>query len=72
VRFQTVHPGELVVEFRTRLRVPVRSVERGDQHAGDGGLGIAGLAIARVARQRIPDEDRLADARQDRDAVPGG
>ena len=68
---QPLEPGELVVEFRPRLRVAVRRIERGDQHAVDRGLDIAALFVVGIARQFGAGDDRHHAARQDRDAVPG-
>ena len=57
---QPLDPGELVVEFRSGLRVAVRRVERGDQHAVDRGLDVAALRVVRIARQLGARHDRLA------------
>ena len=70
-RLKRSHPGELVVELRTGLRVAVRRIERGDQHAVDRGLDVAALVVGRIARQLGARDDRRRAARQDRDAVPG-
>ena len=63
-------PGELVVEFRTGLRVAVRRVQGCDQHALHGRLDVAALRVGRIARQCGAGQHRLGAARQDRHAVP--
>ena len=67
---EPVGPGELVGEFRPRLRVAVRRIEGGDQHAIDGGLNVAGLRVLGVAGQIGAGDDRLATARENGNAVP--
>ena len=51
VRQKPFHPGELVFEFRPRLRVAVRRIERRDEHAVDGCLDVAALRIVGIAGQ---------------------
>jgi len=48
---EAIQPDEFVFEFRPGLRVAVRRVERGDQHAVDRRLDIAGLRVIGIARQ---------------------
>src|SRR6266849_7238663 len=43
VRLEPPEPFELVVEFRTGLRIAVRKVDAGDDDAADGGFDIARL-----------------------------
>ena len=68
---QPLEPGELEIEFRPGLRVAVRRIERGDQHAVDGRFDVAALGVVRIARQFRAGDDRHHAARQDRDAIPG-
>ena len=49
---ESLHPGELVFEFRSRLRVAVGRIERRDQHAVHRRLDVAALPIVRIAGQR--------------------
>ena len=70
VGVEPLHPRELVVELRPRLRVAVRRVERGDEHAPHRRLDVARLAVVRVAGQRVARQDRLRAAGEDGDAVP--
>jgi hypothetical protein len=69
-RDQPLHPFELVVELRSRLRIAVGRVEAADQHAADRSLDIAALHILGIAGEPPPGLDRLAAAREDGDAVP--
>src|SRR3954463_8794368 len=64
-------PVELVVEFRSRLRIAVRQVDAGDDDTAYRGLDVAGFVIAGLSRQAIAGENGLGIAGQDGDAVPG-
>ena len=64
-------PVELVVEFRSRLRIAVRQIDAGDDDAVDGGFDIARFVVVGIAGQGGADQHRLGLARQDGDAVPG-
>jgi hypothetical protein len=55
---QALEPGQLVVELGARLRVAVGQVDRGDEHAVDGGLDVARVVVGVVARKRSPRHDR--------------
>ena len=70
MRQQALHPGELVGEFRARLRIAVRRIERGDQHAVDRGLDVSALLVARIAGKPVARQDRLRVAGEDSNAVP--
>ena len=70
VRQEPLHPSELVFEFRSRLRVAVRRIERRYQHAIDGCLDIAALGVGRIAGQLGACDDRFTIARENRDAIP--
>ena len=70
MRQQALHPCELVSEFRTRLRIAVRRIERSDQHAVDRGLDIPALPVGWVVGEFIAGQDRLRVAGKDGDAVP--
>ena len=71
MRNQAVEPGQLVVEFRAWLRVAVRQIDAGDEHAPDGRLDIPALRIVGIAGEGLCGDDRRRPARQDGDAVPG-
>src|SRR5665213_2136571 len=40
MRSQPLEPCELVIEFRTRLRIAVRQIDAGDNDALDGGFDV--------------------------------
>ena len=67
---QPFEPGELVVEFRPGLRIPVRRVEAADQDPADRGFEVAALPVGRIAGEGGARDERRGAARQDRDAVP--
>ena len=69
VGVQALQPSELVIEFGTGLRVSVRSVDRGDEHAVNGRLEIAALPVGGVAWQVHAGHHRRPP-REDRHAVP--
>ena len=71
MRDETLHPRELVGEFRAGLRVAVRRIERRDEHAVHRRLDVAALGVGGIAGQLGARDDRLAVAREDGDAVPG-
>ena len=54
-----LHPRELVFEFRPRLRVAVRCIERRDEHTLDGCLDVAALRIVGVTRQLYPRDEGI-------------
>ena len=70
VLVQPLHPAQLVVEFRTRLRVAVGQIEAADDDAVDCRLDVAAMVVVRIARQAAPVLHRLDAAGQDRHAVP--
>ena len=70
MRQQALHPGELVSEFRAGLRIAVRRIERGDQHAVDRGLDVSALTVARITGEPIARQDRLRVAGKNGDAIP--
>ena len=69
-RLQALEPSELVVEFRPRLRIAVRQVDRGDDGTPDRRLDESALYIVGIARQLRPRHDRLCAPGEDRDPVP--
>ena len=73
VQPQPLVPGELVVELRPRLRVAVRRVERGDEHAADRRLDVAALRVApgrRAARRGSGPARRRARGSRRRSSSP--
>ena len=67
---ETLHPGELVREFRAGLWVAVRGIERRDQHPLHRRLDIAALRVNRFTRQLRARDNGLAIAGEDSDAIP--
>src|SRR5258707_15455243 len=65
------NPGQLVVGFWSRLRIPVWEVDRSDQESMDRRLDIAGLAIFSIARQVCAGQHRSVIARENGHPVPG-
>src|ERR1700733_3120179 len=66
---QALEPSELVIEFGTGLGVSSGSVDRGNEHAVDGGLEIAALRIGGIAWQVHASHNR-SPSRKNRHAVP--
>ena len=71
MRAQSLEPVELVVEFRSGLRIAVRKVDAGDDDAFDRRLDIARFLIVAIAGKGGAGQDRIGLARQNGDAVPG-
>ena len=67
---EAIHPGELVFEFRSGLRVAVRRVERRYKHAVHRSLDVARLRVVRIAGQFGAREDGVSPARENGNAVP--
>src|SRR5207249_12097593 len=68
---EALKPGQLVAEFRSRLRIPVWEVDGSDQESVNSRLNIAGLAIFRIARQACAGQHRGVVSRENGHAVPG-
>ncbi len=67
---QALEPRQLVVELRPGLRVAVRQVEAGHQHAVDGGFEVAAVSVGVVAGQATARLDRVRAPGEDGHAVP--
>ena len=67
---QPVHPGELVIEFRSRPRIAVGQIEIADQQTANRRLNVAALHILGITGQAAAGLHRLADAAEDCDPVP--
>ena len=67
---QPLEPAQLVVELRPGPRIAVGQVEAADQDAVDRRLDVAALRVVGIAGQAAPRLVDLADAAEDRDAVP--
>ena len=68
---QALQPDELVVEFGAGLRVSIRSVNRGDEHAINGCFEVAWLPVADVA-WKVSARHNGSPSRENRHAVPAG
>ncbi len=67
---EAFEPGQLMSEFRTRLRVAVRQVEGSDEDSVYGSFNVARLAILGIAGQGRACQDRIEPMRQNRHTVP--
>ena len=67
---EALQPSKLVGEFRPRQRIAVRCIQRGDDHAVDGGFDVAALPVLGITRQFRAGHDRLDAAREDGDTIP--
>src|SRR4029077_19758043 len=68
---EALKPGQLVVEFRSRLRIPVGEVDGSDQHSLNGRFDVAGLVIFRISRQACASQHGSVVSRENGYAVPG-
>src|SRR5262249_35043394 len=68
---EAIKPSQLVVEFWSRLRVPIGQVDGCDQESMDSRLDVAGLAIFRIARQVGVGQHWSMVSRENGHAVPG-
>src|SRR5258708_38217225 len=68
---EALKPGQLVVEFWSRLRIPVWKVDGSDQESMNSRLDVAGLAIFRIARQVCTRQHGSVVSREDGYPVPG-
>ena len=68
---KALKPGQLVVEFRSRLRIPVGEVDGSDQDSPNSRFDVAGLVIFRVSRQACTGQHGSVVSRKNGHAVPG-
>ena len=68
---QALKPGQLVVEFRSRLRIPVGEVDGSDQDSLNGRFDVAGLVILRISRQTCAGQHGSMVSRENGHTVPG-
>ena len=71
MRDEPLHPRELVVEFRSGLRIAVRRIERADEHAVHRRLDVAALRVGWIAGQRGRVRTGSPSAGENGNAVPG-
>ena len=70
MRGKTLEPSKLVIKFRPWLRIAVRQVDRGNEHALHSRLDVPALGVGGIARQLRPRDDRVGALREDRNAIP--
>src|SRR5690606_19072205 len=67
---QPLEPAQLIVEFWTRCRIPVRKIKAGHNHSVDGRFDIAAVTVIGVPWQAPSSLDRFLPPRKDGHAVP--
>src|SRR3984957_12518967 len=68
---EALEPGQLVVELRSRLRIPVGEVDRSDQDSLNSRFDVAGLVICRITRQACAGQHGSVVSCENGHAVPG-
>src|SRR3984885_11453660 len=68
---KALKPGQLVVEFRSRLRIPVGEVDGRDQDSLNRRFDVAGLMIFRISRQACAGQYGNLVSRENGHTVPG-
>src|SRR5437016_11386936 len=68
---EALKPCQLVIEFWSRLRIPIWEVDGSDQKSVNSGLDVAGLAIFTISRQVCTGQHRSAVSRENGHPVPG-
>src|SRR6267143_2071115 len=67
---EALKPGQLVVEFRSRLRIPVGEVDGSDQDSPNSRFDVACLVIFRISRQACTGQHRSVISHENSHAVP--
>ena len=68
---QALKPCQLVIEFRSRLRIPIGEVDGSDQDSLNRRFNVASLMIFKISRQTCACHYRDVVSRENGDAVPG-
>src|SRR5882672_12452630 len=68
---EALKPGQLVVEFRSRLRIPVGEVDGSDQDSLNSRFDVAGLVIFGISRQACAGQHGNMVPRKNGHTVPG-
>src|SRR3984957_3140071 len=68
---EALKPCQLIVEFRSRLRIPVGEVDGSDEHSLNSRFDVAGLVIFRISRQGCAGQHGSLVSRENGHAVPG-
>src|SRR5258708_34930149 len=64
-------PDQFVVEFRSRLRIPVGEMDGSDRASLTSRFDVAGLVIFRMSRQACAGQHGSVVSRENGHAVPG-
>jgi hypothetical protein len=68
---EALKPGQLVIEFRSSLRIPVGEVEGSDQDSLNSRFNVASLMIFRISRQACAGQRLNVVSRENGHALPG-
>ena len=68
---KALKPGQLVVEFRSRLGIAVGQINGSDQNSPYSGLDVAGLVVLRISGQTGAGKHRSVMSREDSYPIPG-
>src|SRR5258708_5115790 len=68
---EALKPGQLIVEFRSRLWISVGEVNGSDQDSLNSRFDVASLVISRISRQACAGQHGSVVSRENCDAVPG-
>ena len=64
-------PGQLIVEFRSGLRIPIGEVDGSNQNSVNSRFDVARLVILRISRQAYTGQHGIVVSRESGYAVPG-
>src|SRR4029077_1669360 len=68
---EALKPGQLVIEFRSRLRIPIREVDGSDQDSLNRRFNVASLMVFRISWQACAGQYGRVVPRENGHAVPG-
>src|SRR5260370_28388894 len=68
---EALKPDQLVVEFRSRLRIPIGEVDGSDQDSLNSRFDVAGLVIFSISRQACAGQHGSVVSRENGHAIPG-
>jgi hypothetical protein len=68
---EALKPGQLVIEFRSRLRIPIGKVDGSDQDSPNRRFNVASLMIFRISRQTCASQHGNVVSRENGHTVPG-
>src|SRR5262245_25073421 len=67
---EAFEPGQFVLEFWSRLWIPVGQVDGSDQESMNSGLNVAGLVVFGIARQACTGQHRSVVSSENGNAIP--